>query len=137
MFENGIYGYRLSYIIIRPGILLKETYRHAKWFVQRGKRGWADCDVWSIDGYLSSILPDMLQRLRDTTHGYPIDMTEGEWDRILQEMILGFKAHQSLAQLDFFDDVSNRIDNAKLDCLEKQKEHGMKLFVKHFNDLWD
>ena len=42
-------------------------WRELKWFVQRGRRGWADCDTWDFPGYLTPILADMLAHLRQ--HG--------------------------------------------------------------------
>jgi hypothetical protein len=45
--------------------------RQVRWFVQRGRRGWADRDMWSLDGYLCRVAGETVARLRDTGHGYP------------------------------------------------------------------
>ena len=29
--------------------LWRDYYHRVKWFIQRGRRGWADCDVWGLD----------------------------------------------------------------------------------------
>lgn len=42
-----------------------------KWFIQRGRRGYADCDVWSLDYYLADVISKSVQQLHDTTSGYP------------------------------------------------------------------
>jgi hypothetical protein len=52
---------------LRPRYLIN----HAVWYHQRATRGWADCDTWSIDGYLTRILPPMLTYLADHGHSYP------------------------------------------------------------------
>jgi hypothetical protein len=85
--------------------------REVKWFLQRGRKGWADCDIWSLDNYLSCWLPDALRRLKETKHGIPSGMFEAEdcdvdgnpseagmergetrWDAIMDKMIAGFEA---------------------------------------------
>jgi hypothetical protein len=85
--------------------------REAKWLIQRARRGWADCDIWSLDNYLSGWLPDALRRLKETKHGIPSGMFEAEdcdadgnpseagmergearWDAIMDKMIAGFEA---------------------------------------------
>jgi len=40
---------------------LLDFYYEIKQFVQRGRRGWADSDVWSVDHYVASILIQMLK----------------------------------------------------------------------------
>ena len=42
-----------------------------KWFIQRGKRGYADCDLWSLDSYLSGFLPKALRKMAEINHGCP------------------------------------------------------------------
>jgi len=58
-------------------------YYWAKYKIQRANRGWADCDVGSLDYYLSQWLPDALKLLRSTKHGTPFSMFEpGECETI-------------------------------------------------------
>src|ERR1700677_1618409 len=58
-------------------------YYWVKYKIQRANRGWADCDVWSLDYYLSQWLPDALKLLRNTKHGTPLSMFEpGECETI-------------------------------------------------------
>jgi hypothetical protein len=85
----------------------------AKYKIQRANRGWADCDIWSLDWYLSSWLPDALRRLKDTKHGTPFsvfpeeqefidetgnpteqacEIAKKRWDEVLCKMIAGFEA---------------------------------------------
>ena len=42
-----------------------------KHFIQRGRRGWSDRDLWSLDNHLEKILAGSLVRLADTAHGHP------------------------------------------------------------------
>lgn len=128
------------------------VYREVKWFIQRGSRGWADCDVWSIDWYLNRWMPDALRRLKATKHGIPGNMfpegpeyvkdcgnpndaawviAEARWDGIMNKMIAGFEAAQRINEMTNFDDpVLRKADEAA--C-----EEGLKLFVEYYFDLWD
>ncbi|MBQ6855753.1 MAG: hypothetical protein IJO13_01470 [Lachnospiraceae bacterium] len=73
-----------------------------KWSFQRVTRGYADCDLWSMDSYLKRLLPDMMQTLKDIRTGSPgylgknyinedgilvNDTCHEEWDQILDKMI--------------------------------------------------
>jgi len=43
----------------------RDTYLNIKWFIQRGKRGYADCDVWNFDYYLSDVIVNALKELKN------------------------------------------------------------------------
>lgn len=81
---------------------------------QRIKYGYCYKDVWSIDWWFLSVMPNMLEDLRKTTHGYPSEMSTlctnvqavvtdedkekaaiEKWDHILAEMAFLFReAHE-------------------------------------------
>lgn len=44
--------------------------KELKWFIQRGRRGWADCDTWSLDNYLAKVISESIVYLADNAHGY-------------------------------------------------------------------
>lgn len=103
--------------------------RRLKWFYQRGKRGYADCDVWAIDSYLSRIIPPMLKQFKSVTNGYPGcegAATPEEWDKRLDEMIEGWEAAQNVTAWT----KSNETDQALF-------ESRMQVFIKWFFQLWD
>lgn len=106
--------------------------RKIKWFIQRGRRGWADCDLWSLDEYLAQWLPDALLKLKEDVHGWPEGPdcpTFESWQQILVEMADGFKAEQELGE--------GILDEKERDKINKRKEKGLNLFVKYFSALWD
>lgn len=116
-----------------------------KWFIQRGSRGWADCDVWSIDSYLSEVIPPMIERLNGNTHGYPADLDGGEkkWGEILTKIQHGFEASGRIRNLDNWNNESpwtaEDIVNFKA-ADEKDLQtmnEGLELFKEHFLSLWD
>lgn len=64
-------------------------FRTFKWAYQRAVRGFADCDVWDLDGFLLNLFHDSLNSLADTTNGWPGDEMFPEfedWTSYLKEM---------------------------------------------------
>src|SRR6185437_7285184 len=99
------------------------------WSYQRVTRGWADCDIWSLDDHLNTWLPDALEQLK-RAHGYPSEFENQEpWNEILDKMIEGFRANDRL--VGFNHESTDRKADLKL------WKDGMKLFVKYYNHLWD
>lgn len=101
---------------------LRMKYNDFKWFIQRGRRGYADCDLWSLDHYLAELISKSIIHLRDIGHGYPAEFeSPEEWDAILTEISEGF------AQ-DVFEE----------ETFDKEKfERALNLFGKYFHNLWD
>jgi len=50
---------------------IKYIPRKIKWFIQRGKRGYADCDLWNFDTYLEKVLSKGLRDFAKNASGYP------------------------------------------------------------------
>ena len=96
------YGYVATYALRHPLKYIRHWLYEIKFFFQRGWRGWADRDTWSIDYYLSSILPGALRHLQEHSHTYVEQegMTEeeavAEWGRILHAIADGFEASVKL-----------------------------------------
>jgi len=103
------------------------VYKKLKWFIQRGKRGYADCDWWDMADYLIWIIVPMLKELKKHQHGYPNKASTPEkWDTILDQMIEGFEAGERILTDDCPSVADQEIFN-----------NGMKLFSEWFFDLWD
>lgn len=49
---------------------MKKLRNRIRAYRQRAKRGWADCDVWSLDIYLARVIGESLQHLAHTNHGW-------------------------------------------------------------------
>jgi hypothetical protein len=110
--------------------------RRVVWFIQRGRRGWADCDLWNMDTHIARLNVEMLTELRRIAHGYPagLEATHGdagfeEWCRLLGEMIETWQAY-----LDHVDHEDGW-DKAKADY-EKFKV-GLPLYGEWYSGLWD
>ena len=126
--------------------------RKIKWFLQRGRRGWADCDLWSLDMYLSGWMPHAMRRLIKIKHAVPteilmqfefpdesgnfskesIEKAIVRWSDTLEKIALGFEAANTLTNLDY-----NWKDDAEYERLKQLKRTGLTLFVEHYDSLWD
>ncbi len=56
---------------INPIKGVKRWGRNIKHAYQRIRYGYCDRDVWSIDWWFLNVIPNMLEDLKETTHGYP------------------------------------------------------------------
>ncbi len=116
---------------------IRDLWRQTIWFVQRGLYGWADCDWWGLDDYLSTWLPYALRQYKKSGMSYPgwgSANTAKKWYAILEKMARGFEAVQELSDLEF---GNQKEYSEKRDKLKKETEEGMKLFTKWFRNLWD
>lgn len=81
---------------------IKHFFKCVKWSKQRITRGYCDRDVWEMFSFLQTLIPDMLQTLKDTRTGSPgylgenytnengilvNDTCHEEWNCILDKMI--------------------------------------------------
>ena len=144
----------------------RDVYRFFKKGIQRWARGWADEDCWSIDGFLTSIIPPMLKRLKETKQGVPciaenMETKEGmkeaerQWHEILDSIIYTFETSKEIAENDlaYFEDWSQEkcdkynkiwIDwkyEPKPRAMTKEEckryELGWSNLKKFFYSLWD
>lgn len=128
------------------------TYLYrVKELYQRAIKGYADPDLWSLDNYLSSWLPQALNQFRKTVHGHPClasCMKDGkecvctpeDWDAILEKMEDGFIAAQQIIDWppDDWDEKDNEdLFGEKYKAVEARFHSGMELFTKYFFGIWD
>jgi hypothetical protein len=91
-------------------------WRKVRNFIQRGRRGWADCDTWDLEAYLSGWLPAALSHYKEHLHGFPANLySDGSqlsfgfmrqeaacdtgfirWKSILDKMIAAFDAAERI-----------------------------------------
>ncbi len=107
---------------------IKDAKMYVVRYHQRGMRGFADCDTWSLDGYLLSWLPEAIQQIREFP-AHPEGFTSDEWDEILGRMIAGLECGYQL--IDFQYETMNETIN-----LQEEVEIGLDLFREHFFHLW-
>ena len=60
--------------------------RRVKWAWQRVTKGFCDADVWSIDWWFLSVMPDMLASLKENHTGYPGVLMEDYYNAHKEEL---------------------------------------------------
>lgn len=83
--------------------------------------GWCDVDTWSLDVRHGEWIIPRLKKFKEIKNGNPSDITEQEWDIILDKMIYSFEYTLS-------DDYYTKRD--------KKFEEGINLFAKYYSNLW-
>lgn len=107
-----------------------DLWRRAKWYRQRGRRGYSDLDTWNFFSYMTKVIIGGVQELRDNLHGWPGEPLHYEdWEEILDKIVLGFKAAQKIDQ--------DYPKGEELEALQAQFDEGFELLHKWFFHLWD
>lgn len=127
----------------KPHAYFSDVFRKVKWFYQRGKRGYADNSVWSLDWYLCSFMGDALRELADSVHGVPIIdtgrkfedpndcdcLTMEEWKFTIRYLADTFDLGRKIQDYD--------VKPEEMDAALKRFKHGMAMFTEYFFNLWD
>jgi hypothetical protein len=141
--------------------------RPVKFWWQRRTRGWDDSELWSLDATIAKFVRPRLARLKEIKHGYPCDLTEQEWDIVVDKMLwsldhvqdedchLPADAHLTSRELGI---VCTWMPGRAEDATEEEKstaqakwklyrevteqnqarcQEGLDLFGKYFRNLWD
>ena len=146
---------RIYYAIVRFFESIIETPRRIKWFIQRGKRGWANSDTWGFSYYLTKVISEGVHHLKENIHGMPCDLTEGQWIDILNKITYTFESAERMSDSELYliKDKKQREKwqkflvghNKKFKshnrCMTNKEireyEEGWKLFKEYFFNLWD
>ncbi len=142
----------------------KKYYRFVKYFIQRGYRGYADCDYWDMDGYLEDVMIGLFSSFKHKTHSYPDGLTPEQWEEIIKEIIEGLEASQELTNEttvpkevyprrisysnieEFLEQVNGESDEPSFDVklyekwaapLSAKRLRAAKLIVKYWPNFWD
>jgi hypothetical protein len=105
-------------------------------------------DTWSMDSTLSLLIHPMLVQLKATQHGHPANMTEQEWDEILDEMIWAFEQKcRDNWESDYYEYKDDNTEQFGLKLVWEDREgakahqermtNGFMLFGKYYENLWD
>ena len=65
----------IYYTIRRKVVKVYDFFRYdIMYFIQRGKRGYSDRDIWGFDHYLAEVIPKGVRHLAKIHHGCPTDL---------------------------------------------------------------
>ena len=102
---------------------LENDDRAKKYLKQYKKRGFDDSETWALYFGIAKYILPRLKRFREIPLGYPMGLSEMEWDEILADMITAFEI---IVEDDFEKEVEN----------EPKVKKGLDLFAKWFRNLW-
>lgn len=136
--------YNYSYYFIHPFSYVTCLFRHLKHFYQRGSRGYADCDVWSIDWHLTSYMGNALRQLAEQVHGTPIiDTGRTSYDPHLCDTLELDEWKATILYIAETFDIAAKVNDFEYLSIEeyeqahKRFKHGMGMFTEYFFNLWD
>ena len=93
------------------------------------EEGFIPAEYFNLDTTLAMIIYSSLRYFKDyCNHGYPGYMTQKQWDKCLDDMITAFKLLITIEK----DNLTKTQSKNK----EKKIKYGLRLFAKHFNNLW-
>lgn len=119
----------------------KRLYWNIYYGFERMFKGYDSVDVFEVYANFIDRYSKILKRLRDNHMGYPCDMTEEEWESVLDMMVY----HLHYMQEDnVIKDLEKGVpkdwypSQKNIDVImEKHKDEFFKLFSKYFYSLWD
>lgn len=114
-------------------------FRKLMTFYRRGNYGWDYSDCFSMDTYLSEIIPQMLRHLatKDSCSAefYNDKNKDNEchkWKKVLIEMAEGFEKFNELEN-NFVNSQNYKKEYKKA---KENRDKSLKLFIKYFDNLW-
>lgn len=128
--DGWVWGRR--YYLRRPWKFFAECRRRIKWARQRVRQGYADCDLWAMDEWLFEVLPQAIRQFKETTHTYPGDITEEEWNSVLEEMAFSF---EEAAQEPDFEDPEQYLRD--YEYRKRRVKDGFDSLATWIFNLWD
>ena len=111
---------------------IRGFFRSLKWAWQRAIKGYCELDTYSVSDWFLNTLPDMLGEIKKNYTGYPDELTEDEWVRILDRMIFLLREanEDTCTKVDSCDGYAEEEHNLNV-C----KDEALELFSKWFYSL--
>ncbi len=115
-------------------------------FIQRGKRGFSDEDLWNLDNYLAELIYESIKAFKESDRmGYPGNFSQAEeWEEVLDEIVIGMEAGMRISYTDYFEmkkEGGNRykhtFNEERMNRDWKLYRRGWDLLLKYIGNLWD
>lgn len=116
----------ISFIWYRPKRKIVDAFYQIKYAFQRAFRGYDDREIFNLDYEFCKRYLKILEHLKQTHVGHPYNISDNDWETILQEMI---------NHLDYI--YTNMFEWENSDSVQKSKDSFMDLFKEYFFDLWN
>lgn len=116
---------------------LKDLKFDLKMRCQRFKKGYADVDTWNLDGFIEETFRKMLIQFREESMGYPMNLTEQEWNKILDRMIflLGEMNEENCSKKITYNSTAEELQEY-YEYMTKCKDEFYDLMKEHHYKLW-
>jgi hypothetical protein len=131
-------SYNYAYYLIRPDKYVMDLIDEVRYFIQRGRRGYSDRDVWGWYSHHSRMMVGVIQYLRKHKHGYPLGLTPAKWSKALAIMEKGFQS--VIDEENDYHSYKNlsKAEYRKLIFIRQRTLMlGLKYFRKYYYNLWD
>lgn len=133
-----------------------EVFNDLKCCVQRIKNGFCYRDIWNINSWFLNVIPDMLDELKNTAHGFPSkflrnngtdtdeDINKGaeKWNKILSRMAFLFREanEETCTRKNPYEDEHNIVFNKFLKRFGwngkwVKRKDGTRVFIQSLNDI--
>ena len=91
--------------------------------------GFVSAEFWNLDTTFAMYIYSHLCYFRDNcNYGHPGNLSEEQWNKILDDMIIAFKLLIEKDETDYHSiESKNR---------QKKIRYGLRLFIKYLYDLW-
>ena len=120
---------------------IKDLYYRIKYSFQRMFKGYDDVDTFELFANFTDHYTKILTDFRNNHYGYPCDLTESQWDEILDEMLyhLDYMSEERVKSKLRSNMPEDWLPDGMVvyEIMEKHKDEFFKLFSKYFYNLWD
>ena len=123
--------------------VLKDLFYACRYAFERVKDGYDSRDVFSLDYSFLLRYEKILKDFRKYNNGHPCNMTEEEWNKILDDMIyhLHYMIEENVEnelQTYVKDDENSYIIDGRtvFNIMEEHRKEFFELFSKYFYNLW-
>lgn len=104
--------------------LFNEKEKQSDYRYKEDEDGFVPAECWNLDTTFAMYIYSHLCYFRDNcNYGHPGNLSEEQWNNILNKMINGFKLL-----------ITNETDVSK--TRRKKINYGLRLFAKYFSALW-
>lgn len=106
------------------------SFRHRRVYVKIDKY-----DTWSMNSQLALIVLPMLRQLRETKHGYPLGIDDGDVPAKFHTAFNSLQLHNAFDQLDLFPETKDFVDSAESNNAEMRWDWVLDEMIWAFEQL--
>lgn len=100
--------------------------RSIRFAIQRVVRGYDDRLFWDMSEYIDPMIIAHVKNYRENGHGYPADMTEKKWNKVLDTILIGFVPEPEIG-------AGKKTWSKYL----KSRQKALVLLAFYWDNLWD